>query len=95
MSVAYANGGGFAAVRSYKQRQQAEIARRKAAEATRELPADVRRLCTFRPVHSQKLEQHSREWFEACDRAFQDAMEAAGYQRRIGKTQVNAMGTTR
>lgn len=35
----------------------------------------------FRPKHSFKFEQFSREWFEACDQAFCRAMERAGYQR--------------
>lgn len=93
--VAYASAGGFAAVRSFKQQETARTNGAKAREVLAAMVADQRRLAPYRPKHCRGLEQHSREWFEACDRAFQEAMEAAGYVRFTGKTQLNAMGSTR
>lgn len=101
--VAYASAGGFAAVRSfdrqdeYRERSEQRRAEREAAKA--ELFRDIIEQNAFRrafqPPHCRGLEQFEREWFEACDHAFQEAMEAAGYERRAGKSQLNAMGTTR
>jgi hypothetical protein len=33
-------------------------------------------LTAIRPRHARKFAHHSREWFEACDRAFVKAMRA-------------------
>lgn len=95
--VAYASAGGFAAVRTFdktrteRRREEREAARAEQRRETLERNAFRRSA----PAHCRALEPFEREWFVACDRAFKDAMEAAGYQRSTGKTQLNGAGSTR
>lgn len=44
------------------------------------------------PPHARKLEQHTREWFVACDLAFQRAMFLTPSERPTGHTVYNAAG---
>ena len=73
--------------------RRAERAEARASE--HDYLATRRQAAPSKPLHCRRFEEFSREWFEACDRAFQAAMEAAGYLRRIGKTEINSTGSTR
>lgn len=97
--VAYASAGGFAAVRSFdaeyaeKRRLERELANREQGREIAEQNA-FRRM--FAPKHCRGLEQFTREWFEACNTAFCEAMDANPDTRpSAGALQLNALGTAR
>lgn len=94
MTVSFASGQGWAGTRNfdYSARQNTEAARAKQAENV-----EIRRSAApCKPAHCRGLEEHSREWMEACDKAFCEAMEANPTVRpSAGALTLNSIGSSR
>ena len=54
-----------------------------------------REIGLLKPRHCWNLEPHSREWFDACNDAFLEAMQANPSERPPGTAGYNAAGSSR